>query len=126
MWQTFAADIIVVIHFLFVVFVVAGGLLVLKWRRVIYMHIPAAIWGALLEFMGWGCPLTPLEKSLRITAGGEGYEGGFIQHYLVPLIYPVDLTRELQIWVGVFVVLINIVIYGWFLKRWKRQNKKPV
>jgi len=125
MWYTLTADIIVIIHFLFVVFVVAGGLLVLKWRWVVYGHIPAAIWGALLEFMGWGCPLTPLEKSLRIAAGGEGYEGGFIQHYLVPLIYPGVLTRATQIWIGLVVILVNLVIYSRIIKQWKQKTRKP-
>ncbi|MCH8347850.1 MAG: DUF2784 domain-containing protein [Proteobacteria bacterium] len=120
MWYSIVADLIVVLHLSFVIFVVAGGLLVLKWRWILYAHIPAAVWGVLLEFQGWGCPLTPLEKSLRITAGEEGYSGGFIEYYLVPLIYPGEITRDIQIWVGVFVIIINMVIYGLVIARRKR------
>lgn len=123
MWHTIAADLIVVLHLSFVIFVVMGGLLMLKWRRVLYVHIPAAIWGALLEFMAWGCPLTPLEKKLRVAAGEEGYSGGFIEHYLVPLIYPDEITRDMQIWVGIFVIAINMLIYGWVIMRWVKREK---
>lgn len=123
MWHSIAADFIVVIHFFFVVFVGAGAFLVLKWRWILYLHIPAATWGALIEFFGLGCPLTPLEKTLRIAAGEEGYAGGFIQHYLVPMIYPGEITREIQVWVGVFVIIINIAIYGWVFLRRGRTRK---
>lgn len=123
MWHSIGADFIVVIHFLFVVFVGAGAFLVMKWRWILYLHIPAATWGALIEFLGLGCPLTPLEKSLRIAAGEEDYAGGFIQHYLVPMIYPGEITREMQIWVGVFVIIINIAIYGWVFMRRGRTKK---
>lgn len=112
-----AAYVIVMLHLGFILFVVFGGLLVLRWRLCALFHIPAAIWGALIEFGGWICPLTPLENLLRRASGGGGYGGGFIEHYLMPLIYPVVLNRTLQITAGIFVVILNIVIYGWVLKR---------
>jgi len=106
------ADLILGLHFLFVVFVVIGGLLVVRWPALAWVHLPAAIWGALIEFRGWICPLTPLEKALRERAGGAGYEGGFIEHYLVPVLYPGELTREIQLALGAAVVAVNLVVYG--------------
>ena len=91
------ADLVVVVHFLFVLFVVLGGLLVLRWPRVAYFHVPAAVWGAAIELGGWICPLTPLENSLRQQAGGTGYSGGFIEHYILPVLYPSALTRDIQL-----------------------------
>lgn len=124
MWQSIAADLIVVLHFGFVLFVVAGALLVLKWRWLAFLHIPAAVWGALIEFMGWICPLTPLENHLRHAAGQAGYSGGFIEHYLMPILYPDGLTRNLQIGIGIFFVAINLAIYGWIIKHPARRTKK--
>lgn len=109
------ADILVVLHFVFILFVVLGGFLVLKWRWVMLFHLPAAVWGALIEFQGWICPLTPLEQKFRIAAGEEGYSGGFIQYYLLPIIYPDELTRELQFVLGASVIAINLLIYGWIV-----------
>lgn len=120
MWHSIAANLIVVFHFGFVLFVVAGGFLVLKWRWVAFLHIPAAVWGVLIEFMGWGCPLTPLEQNLRMAAGQAGYSGGFLEHYLGLLIYPPALTRALQIGIGVFVIAINVVIYSRVMARWRK------
>ncbi len=105
------AELVVVVHFAFVVFVVLGGLLVLRWRWVAWLHLPAAIWGAMIEFGGWICPLTPLENWLQFQGGDAGYEGGFIQHYIVPVLYPAGLTREMQVGLGVAVVLINVAVY---------------
>ena len=110
------ADLVVGLHLLFVVFVVIGGLLALRWRWVAWLHLPAAIWGALIEFAGWVCPLTPVEKALRARAGGAGYEGGFIEHYLIPVLYPGALTRDLQLALGGAVILINVLVYGWVLR----------
>jgi hypothetical protein len=107
------ADAVVGLHFLFVLFVVLGGLLVLRWPRVAYLHIPAAIWGAAIEFAGWVCPLTPLEKSLRARAGGVGYEGTFIEHYVLPVLYPTGLTRATQLTLGVLVIGVNLAVYWW-------------
>lgn len=105
------ADFIVLLHFLFIVFVLFGGLLVLKWKWVAWPHIPAALWGALIVFAGWICPLTPLENMLRRAEGTTGYATGFIEHYLIPLIYPSGLTRGIQIAMGVVVILINVIVY---------------
>jgi hypothetical protein len=111
------ADLIVVIHFLFVIFVVFGGLLVLRRPWVAYLHVPAAIWGVLIEFAGWICPLTPLENSLRIRAGGSGYQGGFIENYILPVLYPSALTRSIQLLLGSLVLVLNLAIYGYLLRR---------
>jgi hypothetical protein len=120
MIYSLTADLLVVIHLAYIFFVVFGGLLVLKWHRVVYLHIPAALWGALLEFFGWLCPLTPWEKQLRVAAGEEGYSVSFVEHYLIPIVYPPHLGRELQIALGLFVVVINLAIYGWLLARRRR------
>lgn len=109
------ADLLVVIHLAFICFVVLGGLLALHWPRVAFIHIPAAVWGALVELQGWLCPLTPLEHHFRTAAGEAGHTGSFIEHYLLPIIYPADLTRDLQLQLGVLVITINAAIYGWLL-----------
>jgi len=111
------ADLIVIMHLAFVVFAVGGALLVLRWRRLAWVHVPAAIWAALIEYAGWICPLTPLEKWLRVQAGGSGYAGGFVGHYILPLLYPRGLTREVQIALGTLVILINLGVYGWLIGR---------
>ncbi len=105
------ANLVVVIHFLFICFVLLGGLLVYRWRWLILLHIPSVIWGAWVEYKGWICPLTPLENKLWIAGGEAGYNGGFIEQYLVPLIYIDSMDRELQIMIGAIVILINVVIY---------------
>jgi hypothetical protein len=111
------ADIVVVVHFAFVLFVVLGGLLVLRWRWVAYLHVPAAVWGAWIEFAGWVCPLTPLENSLRTAAGGAAYRGDFVEHYILPVLYPTALTRNIQLVLGCLVVALNLGIYGYLLRR---------
>jgi hypothetical protein len=111
------ADLVVGLHTLFVAFVMVGGLLALRWPWVVAGHLPAAVWGALIEFRGWICPLTPLEKSLRAAAGDAGYQGGFIEHYLLPVLYPQGLTREVQVAMGFAVVAVNLVIYLILLRR---------
>ena len=118
----FLADLVVALHLLFVIFVVLGGLLVLRWPRVAWMHLPAAVWGALIEFGGWICPLTPLEKRLRGLAGQAGYPGGFIEHYMLPVLYPAGLTREVQLVLGSAVVILNVVVY-WYV--WGRRRPTP-
>ena len=117
------ADVIVIVHLAFVVFVVAGGLLMLKWPRVAWAHLPAVAWGALIELGGWICPLTPLEGWLRDRAGEAGYGGGFVGHYVVPLLYPGELTRGLQVALGLAVILLNSAIYGWI---WHRRTRTHV
>ena len=111
------ADLVVGLHLVFVVFVVAGGLLVLRWPKVAYLHIPAALWGAAIELAGWVCPLTPLENSLRRQAGESGYSTGFIEHYLLPILYPSALTRDIQLLLGVLVIGVNVAIYGYVFRR---------
>lgn len=112
-----AADLVALTHFAFVLFVILGGLLALRWRRVVWVHLPCAIWGALIEFAGRICPLTPLENWLRRQAGESGYGGGFVEHYVLPVLYPVGLTRSVQIALGVVVIIINVTIYAWLLAR---------
>lgn len=116
------ADGVAVVHALFVIFVVAGGFLVLRWPRVAWAHVPAALWGALIEFTGWICPLTPLEKVLRVHAGEAGFSGGFIQHYVVGALYPRGLTPGLRWTLGAIVVLINVTVYSYILMRWRRRS----
>ena len=105
------ADATVVLHLGFVLFVVLGGLVVARWRRVAWVHVPAACWGAWIEFADWVCPLTPLENWLREQGGGTAYSSSFIEHYLLPILYPESLSRELQWVLGCMVLLINAVVY---------------
>ena len=98
------ADFVVLVHMAFVLFAALGGVLVFKWRRVAWFHIPAALWGALIEFVGWVCPLTPLENWLRRRGGEAGYQTGFIERYLLPLIYPAPVSRSLHIALGLLVL----------------------
>ena len=111
------ADLVVVIHFSFVLFVILGGLLVLRWPRLAYVHLPAAAWGVLIELTGWICPLTPLEQSLRQRTGGQGYSGSFIEHYLLPVLYPSALTRDIQLVLGSVALAVNLGIYAYVLRR---------
>jgi hypothetical protein len=106
------ADLIVILHFGFVLFVLVGGLLLLKWQRLAWLHLPAVAWGAFVEFSGWICPLTPLENWLRTQAGDEEYAGDFIAQYLSAILYPEALTREVQIILGTLVLVVNLAIYG--------------
>lgn len=107
----FLADLVLIVHTLFVVFVIFGGLIVLKWHKVMWLHIPCALWGALIEFFGWICPLTYLENYFLEIGNGNSYDGGFIQHYLLPIIYPPGLTTGIQILLGATVIVINLIIY---------------
>lgn len=106
-----AADTVVLIHLGFIIFVVGGGFLAWRWRWLAWVHVPAAVWGTLLELAGWICPLTPLENNLRFLAGEVGYRGGFIDHYLIPVIYPTGLTHGMQLTLGTFVLLLNAIAY---------------
>ena len=119
------ADLIVLLHLLFILFVVLGGLLMLRYPWVAWLHIPAAIWGVVVELAGWICPLTPWEVHLRLLAGEAGYKTGFIDHYLMPLIYPPGLTRQLQIAIGAFVVALNLGIYLWVWHRRLDRSNRP-
>ena len=114
-----AADLVVLIHFGFILFVMAGGFFVIKWHKISFLHIPAVIWGILIEFTGWICPLTPLENKFRQAGGEAGFSGGFIDKYIVSLIYPDELTRGVQILLGFAVIVINVSIYGYLLHKRK-------
>ena len=111
------ANLIVALHFGFVIFVVLGGLLALRWPRVVWLHVPAVIWGALIEFTGWICPLTPLENRLRRAGGETGYQGDFIAHYILPVLYPNGLTRRDQLMLGALALGINVMIYALVIAR---------
>ena len=111
------AEAVVLLHLGFVLFVIFGGLLAFRWRRAPWFHLPAAVWGALIEFAGWICPLTPLENWLRRLGGQSGYQGGFVEHYVLPVLYPHGLTRNVQVLLGALVVLFNLAIY---LMLWRR------
>ena len=111
------ADVTVVIHLAFVVFVLFGGPLVLRRPRVAWLHVPALAWGAWVEFAGWFCPLTPLENWLRTQSGAAAYDSSFIEHYLLPLLYPASLSRELQWVLGSIVLLVNAAVYLVVLRR---------
>ncbi|WP_122689705.1 DUF2784 domain-containing protein [Pseudomonas viridiflava] len=119
-----AADAVVTFHLLFILFVLLGGLLVLRWPWAALLHLPAMTWGAAVEFLHLYCPLTPLENALRSRAGDQGYDGGFIEYYLIPLIYPAGLTPQIQLWLGGIVLLINASVYGALLVRGVRRFRR--
>lgn len=123
MLYSLAANSLLIVHLLFIVFVVLGGLLVPRWRWLVFLHLPAATWGALIEFRGWLCPLTPWEVQLRRAAGEAGYDTGFLEHYLMPLIYPANLHYDMQVVLGSFVIIINLLIYSWLGLRRIRQRE---
>jgi hypothetical protein len=112
-----AADLVLALHQLFLIFVVLGGLLTFVQRRWMLLHLPAACWGAYVELWGEGCPLTRLENALLAKAGTEGYSESFVGHYLLAVIYPEGLTREVQLWLGSAVIVVNALIYGAWLAR---------
>lgn len=118
----YLADALVVFHLVFVAFVLFGALLV-AWRRwIIWLHLPAIVWGALVEINAWICPLTPWEQHLRRAAGQSGYEGGFVEHYLLPILYPPGLEPRIQLALGVVVIILNAVLYGWIL--WRHRTRR--
>ncbi|NIS65263.1 MAG: DUF2784 family protein, partial [Gemmatimonadales bacterium] len=104
--------------------VVTGGFLAWRWRRLALVHIPCALWGALVELMGWICPLTPWEVALRRQAGTAGYEGGFIEHYIIPIIYPSGLTPTIQLGLGVLVVVLNVLAYAVYFWRGRVSSRE--
>lgn len=108
----FLADATVVFHLLFVAFVICGGVLVMRWPRVAWVHLPAAAWGAWVELAGWICPLTPLENWLRMQGGSDTYSSGFVERYLLPVLYPESLSRDVQWTLGLLVILLNGIIYA--------------
>jgi Protein of Unknown function (DUF2784) len=120
MWYKIGADIILIIHFAFVLFVIFGGLLVLRWPSLVWAHVPIAIYGATVEFIGFVCPLTPLENALRRRGGEAGYSGGFIEHYITATIYPAGLTRRIQLVLGLGVLVLNAIVYTIVVRRARR------
>ena len=122
MIYSFLADLLVVFHLVFILYVIAGALLIFKWPKTLWLHLPSCFWGITVELTGWICPLTPLEIQLRILAGEEGYTGSFIEQYLIPIIYPSGLTREVQMLLGGTVLIVNLSLYTLILI--KRRNRK--
>lgn len=125
MWYSILADIVVVLHLCFVLFVLFGGLLILKWPKVLWLHLPAVTWGAVIEFTGWICPLTPLEHWLRAPGGESSLTGDFVARYLLPILYPEALTNDIQVMLGVLVLLVNLAVYGCLWQRnrgWHRST----
>ncbi len=120
MWYLWLADLTLCLHAGFVLFVIFGGLLVLRWRWIAWLHLPAAAWGAFVEFTGWICPLTPLENWLSEQGGEGSYRSDFIAQYLLPMLYPGDLTRDLQLLLGTGVVVLNTAVYWWL---WQTQMR---
>ncbi|MGH9362486.1 MAG: DUF2784 domain-containing protein, partial [Thermoanaerobaculia bacterium] len=116
-----AADAVLIVHFAFVLFVVLGGLFALRWPRAAWVHLPAAVWGAGIEFVGGICPLTPLEKHLRRLGGEAGYPGGFVERYVVGTLYPHELTHGMQVGLGLVVVAVNVAVYAWAWRRARRR-----
>ena len=123
MWYSWLADLILCTHAAFVFFVIFGGLLVLKRRWIAWLHLPAAVWGAVVEFTGWICPLTPMENWLREQDGETPYSSDFIAQYLLPVLYPGDLTRELQLLLGTVVVVLNAAVYWWLWRGTKGKTE---
>jgi len=116
------ADLVVVAHLVFIIYALFGGLFGL-WRKwSVFVHIPTAAWIAIIEFQGWICPLTPLENRLRSARGSSGYEAGFVDHYLIPVIYPAGLTRNIQFMLGAVAVALNLGVYIFVLHRWRRRT----
>ena len=122
MLDQFLADAVVVFHMLFIGFAVAGGFLVLRWRRVMALHLPAVAWATLVEVMHWPCPLTPLENYFRRRAGQIGYAEGFVEHYLEPILYPAGLTPQIQVMIGAGVFLVNAAVYGAII--WRARKRR--
>jgi hypothetical protein len=121
MFYRVSADLVVILHLSFVLFVLLGGLLTLKWRKAVWLHLPAVAWGAFVEFSGWICPLTPLENWLGAQAGEATYAGDFLVRYLSSILYPEALTRDLQVVFGTVVIVLNLSIYGWLWRtRWRQ------
>ena len=119
---TLLADTLVIGHLFFVAFVVAGGFLLARWPRLAWLHLPAATWGAFIEFSGGICPLTPLENRLRVMGGGEAYRGDFVERYLLPVLYPENLTLPLQQLLGGVVVGVNLLAYALAYRAWRRRG----
>lgn len=114
-YYQWAADALVLLHLLFIAFVMGGAALLPRWPRLVWLHVPALLWAVYVETADAACPLTPLENRMRALAGTQGYGGGFIEHYLLPLLYPAELTRELQWLLALLVVAVNALLYARWL-----------
>jgi Protein of Unknown function (DUF2784) len=123
MCYRFLADALVLGHIVFILFAVFGGLLVLRRRRMIWLHLPAATWTVIVQTCPWYCPLTTWENQLRLLGGQAGYETSFVDHYLLPILYPASLAREVEILLGVMVLLVNLSVYAWVFYRWRAPSK---
>jgi len=110
-------ELVVLVHFAFIVWVVFGGFLAIRFRWLAFAHLPALVWGVLLEVNGWICPLTPLENELRAARGADVYDTGFVENYLIPVIYPAGLTRDIQLVLAAGLVVINLIAYALVVKR---------
>ena len=113
MLERVLADLILILHLAFILFSLLGGLLVLCSRLWLFLHLPAALWAVLISLKGWTCPLTPLENHFRHLADQTGYEGSFVEHYLLPLVYPAELSRDDQFFLALIALLVNLVVYGY-------------
>jgi hypothetical protein len=122
----FLADTLVIAHLLFVAFVMGGGFLLARWPKLVWLHLPAAAWGAYIEFTGGVCPLTPLENHLRTLGGGSAYGGSFVEHYLLPILYPENLTFLVQQVLGGVVVVVNLVAYVLACRTWRCKRRRTV
>ncbi len=120
MVYTILADLVVGLHVCFVIFVVLGAVLVLWKPHIAWFHIPAVFWGAGIEFLGWVCPLTPLENILRARGGDAPYATTFVEHYVMPVLYPTALDRNMQIGLGVIILGVNGIIYLFLLQKIRR------
>jgi hypothetical protein len=118
------ADGLVLFHLMFIVFAVLGAFLVIRWKWLIWLHVPASLWALYVEWSGKICPLTPLEISLRQKAGQSGYTGGFVEHYVLPIVYPESLTRDTQLVLGLIVLAINLLGYGYLWMKFSRRGKR--
>ena len=116
------ADLVLVLHGLFILFVLLGGLIVWRRPRLGWLHLTAVAWAVWAAWAGWICPLTPLENALRRAAGQAGYGGGFVEHYLLALIYPDGLTRGVQFGLGLFVALLNLAVYALLVRAWRARR----
>ena len=122
MLDRFLADVVVVFHVLFIAFAICGGVFVLRWRRVMWLHLPTVAWAVLVEVMSWPCPLTPLENHFRRRGGEAGYPESFVEHYIMPVLYPEGLTDRIQLLIGAFVFAVNVAVYAVVVARWRRRR----
>jgi hypothetical protein len=118
------ADLVLIAHFAFVLFVMLGGLLVLHRRRLVWLHVPAFLWGVLVQLANWTCPLTPLENWCRRMGGEAGYTGGFVEYYLSAVLYPEQVTYTMRFALGLLLMLLNVIVYSYVLLRWHQSTKR--